>query len=118
LAALAGLLLATLVLLIGLLAALMLLIGLLAALMLLIRLLAAALLLAGVLVLHVLGIVLVGHSRLLEGFAICPRPVTSTPRDEKSSPAARINRRRLRLDFATTCTDFVQQPAISIGAFS
>jgi hypothetical protein len=99
LAALAGLLLAAaLVLLVGLLATLMLLVGLLAALILLIRLLATALLLARTRIVRLtgglIGIVLVGHSRLLEVCRGPSRPNLSTPRNEKSSRAAEINRQR------------------------
>jgi hypothetical protein len=69
---------AALVLLVGLPAALVLLVGLLlaATLVLLVRLLAATLLLAGIFGLPgiLVGIGRIGHSRLLEGFRVCPPP--------------------------------------------
>jgi hypothetical protein len=78
---LATLVLAALVLLIGLLATLLLLVGLVATALLLLALTRIARLLAGVLI----GVVGIGHSRLLEGW-LQPKP--STPEEAKSSREA------------------------------
>jgi hypothetical protein len=110
---LAALVLAALVLLIGILATLLLLVGTLPTALLLLARTRIARLLAGILV----GVVRIGHYRLLEGL-VTPRPTWSTPEDRKSSQPAPRKYAAVFVRFDPKNTDFGEWNMPTIRASS